>query len=48
MRPNIDIPWALDGRVRDLAAERGLSRDEAYRLVVETGLDELEGPGESG
>lgn len=48
MRPRVDITWSLDGRIRDLAEERGIDRDEAYRLVIETGLDELESENDPG
>ena len=49
MRPNIDISYQLNGRVKDFAAENDLRLVEAYTLVIETGLDELtESTGESG
>ena len=41
MRPNIDISYQLNGRVKDFAAENDLRLVEAYTLVIETGLDEL-------
>ena len=42
MRPNVDIPWGVHGRVVQIAEERDLSRDEAYELVLRAGLGELE------
>lgn len=42
MRPSIDISHALNGRVKDVAEDRELSLDEAYQLIIETGLEELE------
>lgn len=43
MRPNIQISHALNGRVKDYAGANDLDVDEAYREIIETGLDELEG-----
>ena len=43
MRPNIRISHALNGRVKDYAAEHSLSTSEAYKQIIKTGLDELEG-----
>jgi hypothetical protein len=42
MRPNIEITHTLNGRVKDYAAEEGLDLPEAYRRIIETGLEELE------
>lgn len=42
MRPNIQITHTLNGRVKDLAASWGINLDEAYRIVIESGLDDLE------
>lgn len=42
MRPGCDIPHELGGRVRDLAEQRDLTIDEAYRHVIERGLDAIE------
>jgi hypothetical protein len=42
MRPNADIPHALNGRVKDLATEWDCSLQEAYERVIERGADELE------
>lgn len=42
MRPNIQISHQLNGRVKDYAAEQDLDLDEAYRKIINTGLDELE------
>jgi hypothetical protein len=41
MRPNINISHQLNGRVKDYAAEHDLELAEAYRQIIETGLDEL-------
>jgi hypothetical protein len=43
MRPNIQITHTLNGRVKDFAAERDLDLSTAYRLVIEGGLDGLDG-----
>lgn len=43
MRPNIQISHALNGRVKDFAAEHDLNADEAYEYVIRAGLAELEG-----
>lgn len=42
MRPNIQISHALNGRVKDYAAEHDLTTSEAYREIIERGLEELE------
>ena len=42
MRPAIDISHTLNGRVKDYAGRNGLSLDEAYKQVIETGLETLE------
>lgn len=42
MRPNIQVTHTLNGRVKDVAAAWGLNLDEAYRLVIEAGLEKLE------
>lgn len=42
VRPNIQITHQLNGRVKDFATEHDLQLAEAYRLIIETGLDELE------
>jgi len=41
MRPDIDISYALNGEVKDYAAEDDLSVSEAYRRVIRVGLAEL-------
>lgn len=41
MRPNIQISHALNGQVKDFAAEHELSTSEAYRLIIRTGLEDL-------
>jgi len=48
MRPNIDITHALAGRVKDYKeASDAESLTEAYRRVIEAGLEALEHPDES-
>lgn len=42
MRPNIRISHALNGRVKDFAAANDLDTAEAYRLIINVGLEELE------
>lgn len=42
MRPNIQITHALNGRVKDFAAEHDLNVDQAYRLIIEHGLGTLQ------
>lgn len=46
MRPNIEITHTLNGRVKDYAADHDLDLPEAYRQIIETGLEELEGRAE--
>lgn len=41
MRPNIQISHQLNGRVKDYAAENDMTVDEAYREIIEAGLDDL-------
>lgn len=45
MRPNIDIPHALNGRVRDLVddSEEYATVDEAYADIIEHGLAAIAG-----
>jgi len=42
MRPNIRISHALNGRVKDYAAEHDLDTSEAYKRVIEAGLVALD------
>lgn len=42
MRPNIQITHQLNGRVKDYAAANDLTTEEAYKQVIEAGLEELE------
>lgn len=42
MRPNIEISHQLNGRVKDLAVERGETSEETYREIIEAGLEVLE------
>lgn len=41
MRPNIQISHKLNGRVKDYAAAHDISTSDAYKRVIESGLDEL-------
>ena len=47
MRPNIDISHTLNGRVKDYAERQGVSLEEAYREVIEAGLEAVTHPDES-
>ncbi|EMA15809.1 hypothetical protein BDK61_2798 [Haloarcula quadrata] len=42
MRPNIDIDWAIHGRIKDYAEANDLTLSEAYTEVLGAGLDTLE------
>lgn len=42
MRPNIQISHALNGRVKDYAADNDLTTSEAYKEIIERGLEEVE------
>lgn len=42
MRPNIDISHTLGGRVKDYAKANERELSEAYREVLEAGLEALE------
>ncbi len=42
MRPNIDISHTLNGRVKDYAEQQNQTLEEAYREVIEAGLESLE------
>jgi len=42
MRPNIDIDWAIHGRIKDYAEANDLNLSEAYTAVLEAGLEALE------
>ena len=46
MRPNIDISHTLNGRVKDYAEQQEVSLEEAYREIIETGLEAVEHPDE--
>jgi hypothetical protein len=41
MRPDIRISHTKNGRIKDFAAERGLSTSEAYELIIDAGLEAL-------
>ena len=47
MRPNIDISHTLNGRVKDHAEQQDIALDEAYREIIEAGLEAVEHPDES-
>ena len=42
MRPNIDINWAIHGRIKDYQEANDLDLSEAYKEVLTAGLDTLE------
>ena len=42
MRPNIDIEWAIHGRIKDYAEANDLDLSKAYTEVLEAGLEALE------
>ena len=46
MRPNIDISHTLNGRVKDYAEQQDMSLEEAYREIIESGLEAVEHPNE--
>ncbi|MFB6117975.1 hypothetical protein [Halosegnis sp.] len=47
MRPTIDISHTLNGRVKDYAEQEDVSLREAYREIIEAGLDAVDHPDES-
>jgi hypothetical protein len=47
MRPNINITHTLNGRVKDYAELENKSLEEAYREIIEAGLEAVEHPNES-
>lgn len=47
MRPNIDISHTLNGRVKDYADQQDVNLEEAYREIIEVGLEAVEHPDES-
>lgn len=47
MRPNIDISHTLNGRVKDYAEQQDVSLEDAYREIIEAGLEAVESPNES-
>jgi hypothetical protein len=47
MRPNVDISHTLNGRVKDYAEQQDVSLEEAYREIIEAGLEAMEHPDES-
>ena len=46
MRPNIDISHTLNGRVKDYAEQQDVTLEEAYRGIIEAGLEAVEHPDE--
>lgn len=38
MRPNIDIPWSIHGRIKDYAQTHNVTMEQAYRDILETGI----------
>jgi hypothetical protein len=42
MRPNIDIEWAIHGRIKDYAEANDMNLSEAYSEVLEAGLEAVE------
>jgi hypothetical protein len=42
MRPNIQVSHTLNGRVKDYAVEHDMDVGDAYRQIIERGLEELE------
>lgn len=45
MRPNIDISHALNGRVKDYAADNDMNASEAYEYLIKRALDEVSDSG---
>jgi len=43
VRPHIDIPWSLHGRIKDYADEQDMTLTEAYESVLNAGLESLDG-----
>ena len=46
MRPNIDIDWAIHGRIKDYAEANDINLSEAYTEMLEAGLEALETHGQ--
>ena len=46
MRPNIDIDWAIHGRIKDYAEANDINLSEAYTEVLEAGLEALKTHGQ--
>ncbi len=44
MRPNVDIPWSLNGRIHEYADENDMNLTEAYVDILERGLENVETP----
>lgn len=43
VRPNIRITHTMNGRVKDYADQNEMTFEEAYREIIEVGLEQLEG-----
>lgn len=43
MRPNIDISHELNGRVKDYADANDMTTSEAYREIINAGLEDVTG-----
>lgn len=41
MRPNVDIPWSIHGRIKEYAEESDQTIEEAYIETLEQGVSEL-------
>lgn len=39
VRPNIDLPWEIHGRLKDISEERDVTLTEAYESVLTAGLE---------
>lgn len=42
VRPNVDIPWQIHGRLKDLSEKHDISLTEAYEMVLNAGLEAQE------
>jgi hypothetical protein len=47
MRPDIGISHTLNGRVKDYAEQQDVSLEDAYREIMDAGLEVMEHPDES-
>ena len=44
VRPNIDISYALNGRVKDYAEQQNVTLERAYREITQAGLEAVKHP----